>query len=109
MRNRGWRRKKDFYKAIRKRKIDLDCTWWSEVPADFMNFNVSGGFYKNLHQYSKNKVHCSCPMCSAKTRNKGDRRLKHGNYSPSINYKISEKKKVDSMNYKINEYENNDI
>ena len=109
MRNRGWRRKKDFYKAIRKRKIDLDCTWWSEVHADFMNFNVSGGFYKNLHQYSKNKIHCSCPNCSAKTRNKGKRRFKHGNYSPSINYKISEKKKVDSMNYKINEYENNDI
>lgn len=100
MRDRAWRRKKDFSKAKRKRKIDLDCTWWSEVPADFMNFNTSGGFYKNLHQYSKNKIHCSCPMCSAKTRNKGKRR-KAGNYSPSINYKISEKRKIDSMNYEI--------
>lgn len=24
-------------------------------------------WYHNLHQYSKNKVHCSCPCCSAKT------------------------------------------
>ena len=109
MRNRAWRRKKDFYKAIRKRKIDLDCTWWFEVPADFMNFNVSGGFYKNLHQYSKNKVHCSCPMCSAKTKNKGNSRLKHANYSPSINYKPSEKRKIDSMNYEIENYEDDFI
>lgn len=26
------------------------------------------GIYKNLHQYSKNKIHCSCPLCSAKYR-----------------------------------------
>ena len=74
-----------------------------------MNFNVSGGFYKNLHQYSKNKVHCSCPMCSAKTKNKGNRRLKHANYSPSINYKPSEKRKIDSMNYEIENYEDDFI
>lgn len=106
MRNKAWRRKKDFSKAIRKRKLDLNCTWWSEVPADPMNFNVAGGFYKNLHSYSKNKIHCSCPMCSAKTKNKGNRRNLHGNYSPSINYKPSDKKKIDSMNYKINDYYN---
>lgn len=105
MRDRAWRRKKDFLKAVRKRKIDLDCTWWSEIPADPLNFNVYGGFYKNLHQYSKNKIHCSCPMCSAKTKNKGKKRLKHGNYSPSINYKISEKRKIDSMRDKIKNYE----
>lgn len=23
-------------------------------------------YYNNLHQYSKNKIHCSCSMCSAK-------------------------------------------
>ena len=74
-----------------------------------MNFNVSGGFYKNLHQYSKNKVHCSCPMCSAKTKNKGNRILKHSNYSPSINYKPSEKRKIDFMNYEIENYEDDFI
>lgn len=99
MRNRAWRRKKDFSKAIRKRKLDLECSWWSEVPADPMNFNVSGGFYKNLHSYSKNKIHCSCPMCSAKTRNKGKRRQSPKNYSPSINYSISDRRKQDVMDY----------
>ena len=97
MRDRAWRRKKDFCKAIRKRKIDLDCTWWSEVPADFMNFNVSGGFYKNLHQYSKNKIHCSCPLCSAKTNNKKNK------YAPSKNYKISELRKINSMMDDLND------
>ena len=24
-------------------------------------------WYNNLHQYSKNKIHCSCGMCSCKT------------------------------------------
>lgn len=117
MRNRGWRRKKDFYKAIRKRKIDLQVNSWdftvynNPIKPNYYhpNYKPKYGIYDNIHQYGKNKIHCSCSMCSAKTRNKGNRRLKHGNYYPSINYKISEKKKVDSMNYKINEYENNDI
>lgn len=26
------------------------------------------GIYRNLHQYGKNKIHCSCPLCSAKYR-----------------------------------------
>lgn len=44
------------------------------------------GYYDNLHQYSKNKIHCSCPLCSAKTRNKG-RRSKHATWGRSINYR----------------------
>ena len=24
-------------------------------------------YYGNLHQYSKNKIYCSCPMCASKT------------------------------------------
>ena len=48
-------------------------------------------------------------MCSAKTRNKGNRRTLHANYSPSINYKISEKRKIDSMNYEIENYEDDFI
>ena len=60
-------------------------------------------YYDNLHQYSKNKIHCSCPMCSAKTRNK---RKSHGNgygFAPSINYKITDKRKVESMEEDLKE------
>lgn len=105
MRNRGWRRKKNFSKAKRKRIIDLYATHWSEVPFDVLNFNVSGGMYKNLNQYSKNKIHCSCPWCSPRTRNKGRHRNKK-NYSPSINYKISDLRKKDRMENDELEYFN---
>ena len=77
------RRKTDFKKATRKRKIahevyhSLDPTW---------------EWYNNLHQYSKNKIHCSCSACSPKTRNKGKRR-RIKPYAPSINYSMMDLKK----------------
>lgn len=61
-------------------------------------------YYKNLHQYSKGKIHCSCPMCSAKTRNKGKRRYLAGNYSPSINYKLSDLKRQTAMDLDEQDY-----
>lgn len=82
-------------KALRKCKLDLQITPYSE--------NRGFGLYNNLYQYSKNKIHCSCPLCSAKTRNKG-RRVNAWNWAPSINYKISDLKKVQSMNDKEEEY-----
>ena len=82
-------------KALRKCKLDLQITPYSK--------NRGFGLYDNLHQYSKNKIHCSCPLCSAKTRNKG-RRVNAWNWAPSINYKISDLKKVQSMNDKEEEY-----
>lgn len=52
-RHNSWR------KAIRKRNIDR-------------NVHQGGGdWYSNLHQYSKGKIHCSCKLCSAKTRKNG--------------------------------------
>ena len=92
-RPRAWRRWKNFTKARRKRIIDLDTYRWSEVSADPLNFNVSGGFYKNLHQYSKNKIHCSCPMCSAKTKNKG----KSLAWAPAYNPTMMDKRRDDAM------------
>ena len=103
MRNRGWRRKKDFSKAKRKKNIDLATSFfhWEEYnnPLYSSNFVINYGMYNSLHQYSKNKIHCSCGMCSAKTRNKGKRRMVPKNYSPSINYTIKDQKRKDEMDY----------
>lgn len=33
-------------------------------------YRMSRSYYDNLHQYSKNKIYCSCPMCAAKTNTK---------------------------------------
>lgn len=84
IRSRAVRRKNDIKKAIRKRNIDINCCYGAKHP-----------MYDNLHQYSDNKVHCSCPMCSEKTRNKGRRIAK--NYNRAINYKVSDLRNQLSM------------
>ena len=78
MRTRAERRELDVRKALRKKAIsDRWVTSW----------NPDWHYYDNLHQYSKNKIHCSCPWCSIKTKNKGPR----GNtWFPAHNWKKSD-------------------
>lgn len=97
-RPRAWRRWKNFTKARRKRELDWSLSWsWPDnKSSNPLDFSKRVGFYKNLHQYSKNKIHCSCPMCSAKTRNKGHRR-KAKNYAPSINYTMMDQRRQQAM------------
>ena len=100
LRTRAWRRHKDYVKAKRKRLIDFYDYWWYARPSkNPMDFSEKHGWYNNLHQYSKNKIHCSCPMCSAKTRNKGRHRNHGRGYEPSINYTIADRRKIDRANY----------
>ena len=51
MRTTAEKRHNDWKKAIRKSNIVKRVYRWNE------------GWYDNLHQYSKNKIHCSCPLC----------------------------------------------
>lgn len=46
--------------------------------------------YKYDGVLSKGKIHCSCPLCAAKTNVNG--------------HKISEVRKIESMNYQVGEY-----
>lgn len=85
----GENRRRSFLKALRKKKLDKEVTWYSEERGY--------GLYDNLHQYSKNKIHCSCPMCSAKTRNKGHSR--HKGMVSGINFKISDVRKIQKLEY----------
>ena len=93
-RSRAYNRDVSKRKALRKKRIS-DNFWHhaSDYP-----------YYDNLHQYSKNKIHCSCPMCSQKTKNKGKRARK--NYNPTHNYKASDLRKkiaMDLQEEEINE------
>lgn len=83
-------------KALRKRRLarEIYHTWG----------NSDWEYYDNLHQFSKNKIHCSCPMCSTKTRNKGRRRNKSGNYNRNLNYKASELRRLLAMDEEEMEY-----
>lgn len=53
MRNMAEKRHNDWRKAIRKKRI-INAYGWD--------------YYDNLHQYSKNKIHCSCPLCRGLTK-----------------------------------------
>ena len=52
---KGSRRKTDYKKAKRKARINIATMACNDVP-----------LYNNLHQYSKNKIHCSCCLCRGK-------------------------------------------
>lgn len=98
------RRHKNISKALRKQNICLK--------------EYGFEYYDNLHQYSKNKIHCSCPSCSAKTNNKLNKsRGPVSKYSTRMgripctnerygkkNYKISDKKKIQRLNSLLNDY-----
>ncbi len=83
-RTRAERRFLDYVKACRKRKICL------EVYLDHQDL------YNNLHQYSKNKIHCSCPFCSEKTNNRG-------RYGSRRVWPITDQKRIEEMEYEVNE------
>lgn len=68
---RAKKRKVDYKKAVRKKKIDDSKT----------NFPL----YNNLHQYSKNKIHCSCPLCCFEGPTAADMRKKD-----SMEYQLKE-------------------
>ena len=90
-RSRPWRRYKNYTKARRKYELDKELSY---MGVDFATGEQRKYlYYKHLHEYSKNKIHCSCPMCSAKTRNKGSRK----SWAPALNYKPSDRRRVDSM------------
>lgn len=72
MRSTAEKRHNDWKKAIRKRKIVEEVYKWPE------------GWYDNLHQYSKNKIYCSCPLCRGLT--------KHGENTISDRRKLEEMK-----------------
>lgn len=75
--DRAYHRRMNWRKALRKRRI-------------VRQYGVD--YYDNLHQYSKNKIHCSCPIC---------KNARDGN---SIeDKKISERRNLDSMRDQLNE------
>lgn len=114
MRSRDYRRKQRA-KHI-KRKEDIIRAYRLDNPPHYYedkdlfenvskSFDLSEGYWhpywivSHRGKLNKGKIHCSCPMCSTKTRNKGTRRQLQGNYAPSINYKISDLQKVTQMDW----------
>lgn len=88
---RSIRRKNDYKKAVRKRNIVL--SWGSDW---------SNGYYDNLHQYSKNKIHCSCPLCRAKT---SKIKMRKSCGSGRKNWTMSDQKRIEEMRNELVEFQ----
>ena len=86
----------------RPHKYDSSINWYDIDNPIYEGMWKPYWNVKHLGQLSKGKIHCSCPMCRAKTRNKGNRR----SYSPSINYKPSELRKIEKMKWDETNWEN---
>lgn len=80
---RGIRRKKNVAKARRK----------SHIATAIYGHSL----YGNLHEYSKNKIHCSCQLC--RFRNV---------FNPD-NRPMSDVRKIDSLDFKIAEWLLDDV
>lgn len=88
MRKTAEKRHNDWKKAVRKRRIDRE-----RDPRD------THDYYDNLHQYSKNKIHCSCPLCRSKTNPK-----KGQGCGPSMNWSEADQRKLEDMKEQEEEY-----
>lgn len=59
-------RTRDYYRKMRakhikrKKTIVSNWRWYGDFP-----------YYAHDGMFSKNKIHCSCPLCSEKARNNG--------------------------------------
>lgn len=84
MRGKAYNRSKSLSKAKRKQRLAREIYPDGDIYP----------YYPNLHQYSKNKIHCSCPLCAAKTKNKGN-----SLWAPVHNYTISDQRKKERMDY----------
>lgn len=85
-RTRAERRLTDWLKARRKQNICKEIY-------------LEENYYNNLHQYSKNKIHCSCPMCSQKTNGRKW-------YGARRTWTSTDQKRIDEMNYEVKELDN---
>ena len=88
----GENRRRSILKALRKRRLDREI---------YCYLSDEHRYYNNLHQYSKNKIHCSCPMCASKTRGSCISRFKR--IISGANYKISDVRKIQRLEYQDEE------
>ena len=86
MRTRAERRHNSWSKARRKRNICRTAYHFE--------------WYDNLHQYSKNKIHCSCPMCASKTNRK-----RKNWYGVGYNPPMRDKRQIEKLDYDLEEGE----
>lgn len=90
-------RNREYYRRERQKHINRKKKILHEYLHDY-------SWYENEGELAKGKIHCSCGLCRAKTNNKSfKKRTIHRNYSPNHNWKASDIRKIESMNYREKE------
>lgn len=90
-------RDRNYYRKMRAKNIRRKKRLANSIYSNGWRYEYDG-------MYDKGKIHCSYPICSRKTNNKGKNRLKHGNYYSSKDWKHSDLQKIQKMNDEIEEY-----
>jgi hypothetical protein len=68
----------------------------------FISRNVYGlDWYRHLHQYSKNKIHCSCGLCRSKTNNKTHKHV----WFPAMNWQMCDLRRIQEMDDEERDFE----
>lgn len=57
-------------------------------------------YFDTFNKYDSFKIHCSCPLCAAKTNSRGKR---GAFWASSKNWKISDRRKLDELEYQEDE------
>jgi len=86
MRSRAERRHKNWSKALRKQSISIH--------------NYGFEWYKTLHKYSKNKIHCSCKLCRCKTNNNTGKHV----WAPAEYWSMMDFRRIEEMKAQEKEY-----
>lgn len=76
------RRNRAYYRDVRKRKI----AHRKHICEDYYGWD----WYLVDGRYSKGKIHCSCPLCSSKSKDR--------------NWKHSDKQKIESAEDQLDSY-----
>lgn len=85
--NRNNRRVMNIKKAKRKKRIVKSHDYLDYIKCDYGHLN-------------KGKIHCSCPLCSAKSKHYLGRKI----YRSEMSWKHADRVKRLSMNEKIKDY-----
>lgn len=91
---------KDMSKAKKLDNDNYEINRKKKISENILGYEV----FHHLHQYSKNKIHCSCPLCRAKTQRKMDYMGGSKHRQGGKNLSIKDRKSFDDMNIKEREY-----
>ena len=92
--DKSYSRDQDYRHAVKRRRIDRELSSY-----------IWHDWYNNLHQYSKNKIHCSCGLCACKTNGSRARRHSCHTTEPAENWSTRDRRQIEDQENQLDELE----